>query len=84
MDHEPTGLVTPKELAYGRKDVERTTALLNAMKKEYDGFPIDLSPENAMSAASITKAFLDKMRVKQPAEKFKLDDSIQGKCMQAY
>jgi len=84
MDHEPTGLVTPKELAYGRKDVERTTALLNAMKKEYDGFPIDLSPENAMSAASITKAFLDKMRVKLPAEKFKLDDEIQGKCMQAY
>jgi hypothetical protein len=84
MDHEPTGLVTPKELAYGRKDVERTTALLNAMKKEYDGFPIDLSPENAMSAASITKAFLDKMRVKQPAEKFKLDDKIQGKSMQAY
>jgi hypothetical protein len=84
MDHEPTGLVTPKELAYGRKDVERTTALLNAMKKEYDGFPINLSPENAMSAASITKAFLDKMRVKRPAKKFKLDDEIQGKCMQAY
>jgi len=32
------------------------------MKLEYDGFPIDLQPEGAMSAASITKAFLDKMR----------------------
>jgi len=84
MDHEPTGLVTPKELAYGRRDVERTTALLNAMKKEYDRFPIDLSPENAMSAASITKAFLEKMRVIEPTKKFKLSDEIQGKCMQAY
>jgi len=42
MDHEPTGRVTKKELAYGRRDVERTVALLNAMKGEYDG---DLPPE---------------------------------------
>jgi len=45
LPHEPAGLVTPEELAYGRRDVERTLALLNAMKKEYDGFPIDLPPE---------------------------------------
>ncbi len=84
MAHEPTGRVTERELAYGRRDVERTVALLNAMKSEYDGFPIDLPPERAMSAASITKAFLDKMRVKQPAQKFNLPDQILGKCMQAY
>jgi hypothetical protein len=84
MDHEPTGLVTKRELAYGRRDVERTVALLNAMKREYEGFPIDLPPERAMSAASITKAFLDKMRIKQPAKKFNLPDDILGKCMQAY
>jgi hypothetical protein len=58
-DHEPTGRVTKRELAYGRRDVERTVALLNAMKREYEGFPIKLSPEGAFSAASITKAFLD-------------------------
>jgi len=23
MDHEPTGLVTPNEVAYGRRDVDR-------------------------------------------------------------
>jgi hypothetical protein len=84
MDHEPTGQVTTRELAYGRRDVERTVALLNAMKREYEGFPIDLPPERAMSAASITKAFLDKMRIKQPAKKFNLPDDIVGKCMQAY
>jgi hypothetical protein len=81
IDHEPTGRITEKELTYGRRDTERTVALLNAMKSEYDGFPIDLSPESAMSAASITKAFLDKMGIDQPSRKFELPDEILGKCM---
>jgi hypothetical protein len=84
IDHEPTGRITEKELEYGRRDTERTVALLNAMKREYDGFPIDLSPESAMSAASITKAFLDKMGIEEPSRKFELPDVILGKCMQAY
>jgi hypothetical protein len=84
LDHEPTGRISEKELAYGRRDTERTVALLNAMKREYEGFPIDLPPERAMSAASITKAFLDKMKVEQPSRKFDLPDHILGKCMQAY
>jgi len=54
------------------------------MKREYDGFPIDLPPERAMSAASITKAFLDKMKVEQPSGKFDLPNHILGKTMQAY
>jgi len=84
MKHEPTGRITKRELAYGRRDVERTVALLNAMKREYDGFPLDLPPEQAFSAASITKAFLDKMGIQQPSQKFALSDEILGKCMQAY
>jgi len=84
MEHEPTGRVTNKELAYGRRDVERTVALLNVTKREYDGFALDLPPEQAFSAASITKAFLDKMRIKQPSQKFALPDKILGDCMQAY
>src|SRR5947209_13789655 len=84
LEHEPTGTITPKELEYGRRDVERTVALLNAMKQEYDGFPLNLPPERAMSAASITKAFLDEMKIIQPARKFTLPDDIYGKCMQAY
>ncbi len=84
MKHEPTGKVTDTELEYGRRDVKRTVALLNAMKREYDGFPLNLPPERAMSAASITKAFLDKMHVEQPAKKFKMPGHIMGKCMQAY
>src|SRR5205814_7931554 len=84
MKHEPTGKVTNDELKYGRQDVERTLELLNAMKHEYDGFPLELPPERAMSAASITKAFLDEMRIKHPAQKFDLTDDILGKCMQAY
>jgi len=84
MRHEPTGRVTEKELRYGRRDVERSVALLNAMKKEYDGFALDLEPEKAMSAASITKAFLDKMNIREPSRKFDLPDTILGNCMQAY
>ena len=84
MRHEPSGRVTEKELRYGRRDDERTLALLNAMKQEFDGFALDLEPEKAMSAASITKAFLDKMRVKEPSRKFDLPDEILGNCMQAY
>lgn len=84
IEHEPTGRVTKTELQYGRRDVERTVALLNAMKREYDGFQLKLPAEKAMSAASITKAFLEKMCVRRPASKFKLSGEVRGKCMQAY
>jgi hypothetical protein len=84
LKHEPTGRVTNRELRYGRRDVERSVALLNAMKREYDGFDINLSPESAMSAASITKAFLDKMKVVEPARKFNLSGEVLGCCMQGY
>ena len=84
LRHEPTGRITEKELRYGRRDVERTVALLNAMKREYDGFALDLPPEDAYSAASITKAFLEKMNIAQPSRKFNLSDEILGNCMQAY
>ena len=85
MPHEPTGRVTSRELAYGRRDTERTVALLNAMKREFDGFHLrTLAPEQAMSAASITKAFLEDMHVNEPARKFDLTDAVLGKCMQAY
>jgi len=84
MDHEPTGRVTKNELEYGRTDVKRTVELLNAMKREYDGFPIDLAPERALSAASLTKAFLDKMGVQQPSHKFDIPPDIAGKCWQTY
>jgi len=83
-DHEPSGLVTHAELKYGRTDTERTVELLNAMKHEYDGFPLELRPEQAMSAASITKAFPDEMQITPPAKKFKLSRKTLGKCMQAY
>ena len=66
--HEPTGLVTEAELKYGQLDTERTVELLNAMKHEYDGFPLELHPEQAMSAASITKAFLEEMRITKSLE----------------
>lgn len=84
LQHEPSGRVTKKELEYGRHDVDRTVALLNAMKHEFDSFPLDLWPERAMSAASITKAFLSQMNLTPPMEKFNPPDEILGKCMQGF
>jgi hypothetical protein len=84
LHHTPTGKVTRKELQYGRYDVDRTVALLNAMKREYDAFSLDLQPEKAISAASLTKAFLSQMALIQPAKKFSLSDEILGRCTQAF
>ncbi len=84
LEHEPTGRVTKAELDYGRRDVEQTQALLNAMKQEYDRFGLDLPPEKAMSSASITKAFLDKMVIVPPAQKFAVPDKVLGDAAQTY
>ena len=45
LDHKPTGRVTLKEINYCRQDVRATVGLLNAMKAEYDRYPIALQPE---------------------------------------
>src|SRR5581483_4595566 len=59
LDHQPTGKVTLQEIEYCREDVAATLRLLNAQRKEYDSFPIDLKPERALSPASIAKSFLE-------------------------
>jgi hypothetical protein len=45
MEHEPTGLVTDKEISYARQDVSATLGLLNALKREYELHPIVLMAE---------------------------------------
>ncbi len=85
LDHSPTGRVTPEEIDYCRQDVRSSVGLLNALLSEFRKYPLgDLTPEAAFSAASIAKAFLSTMEVRQPTEKFKLDDKTNGICMQAY
>jgi len=85
MEHEPTGLVTEREMSYGRQDVHATLGLLNALKKEYDLHPITLQPDKAYSPASIGKSYLRAMGIIEPMRKFKnIPDKIHGIAMAAY
>jgi hypothetical protein len=84
MEYDPTGRVTPNEIAYCRQDVRATVGLLNALREEFDCHPIDLKPERAYSPASIAKAYLRGMGVIPPAQKFRLSPTVQGIAAQAY
>ena len=63
MDHAPTGKVTHTEIGYARQDVRATIGALNALRTEFDRYPIDLQPNHAFSPASITKAYFKRMGV---------------------
>src|SRR2546425_743507 len=84
LEHDPTGKITLDEIGYCRRDVKCTLELLNALKLEYDSFPIDLRPEKAMSAASLAKAYLTELSLVAPSKKFNLPPKTLGRCMQAY
>ena len=79
-----TGRVTKEDIDYARQDVKCTTALLNAMKREFDRHPIDLLPEKAYSPATIAKGYLEAMGIIPPLQKFDIPEKIQGIAMQSY
>jgi len=85
LEHEPTGRVTPKEIAYCRQDVRVTAGVLNALRAEFDLHrDINLNPDNAMSPASMFKAYLSGMGILFPSKKFRLSPRIQGIAAQGY
>jgi hypothetical protein len=85
MKHEPTGLITKREIDYARNDVPATLGLLNAVKREYALHPINLQPDKAYSPASIGKAYLRGMGIIEPMRKFKdIPQKIHGIAMAAY
>src|SRR5208283_994522 len=85
MVHEPTGLVTEKELAYARQDVHATLGLLNALKHAYELHPVVLQPDRAYSPASIGKAYLRAMGIVEPMRKFQdIPPKIHGIATAAY
>ena len=85
MEHEPTGLICEKEIAYARQDVRATLGLLNALKHEYELHPIALPPDRAYSPASIGKAYQRAMGIVEPTRKFKdIPPKIHGVAMAAY
>jgi hypothetical protein len=84
LAHIATGKVSNVEIDYCREDVAATVRLVNALRVEFDRYPIDLLPDKAFSAASIAKAFLSTMGVVPPAQKFEMSEYAKGICMQAY
>ena len=84
MKHELTGKVSVAEIDYCREDVRATAGLLNALKKEFDMHPIDLTPDHAYSPASIAKSYLDSMGIAPPLQKFRVSHRMLGIAMQAY
>lgn len=85
MEHEPTGLITEKEIGYARQDVRATLGLLNTLKREYELHPIARPPDRAYSPASIGKAYLRTMGIVEPMRKFKnIPPKIHGIAMAAY
>jgi hypothetical protein len=85
LEHEPSGRVTPAEIAYCQQDVRVTVGILNALRRDFDCHrDINLNPDNAMSPASIFKAYLLGMGITLPSQKFRLPAKIQGIAAQAY
>ncbi len=82
----PSGRVTQKELAYCRNDVLITQRLLNEAKRELDAHDLpDLLPDKSYSPASVGKAYLRKLRIAKPKDKFaRFSAKNQGITMSAY
>jgi hypothetical protein len=84
IDYKPSGNVSVEEIEYNRQDVRATVELLNALRIEFDLHPIDLPPDKAYSSASIAKAYLKKMGLTEPLQKFDIPAEVSGIAMQSY
>jgi hypothetical protein len=84
MDHKPTGKVDAREIKYARQDIRATIGTLNALRGEFERFPVDLHPDKAYSPASIVKAYLSKMGVVPPLMKFRISRKYQGIAAQTF
>jgi len=84
--YEPSGRVTLEELAYCRNDVLKTQFLLNKAIAELDKHELpDLLPDESYSSASIGKAYLSKINITPPKEKFNdFSPKNSGIAMQCY
>jgi hypothetical protein len=84
VDHKPSGQINSEEIEYCRGDVAASHRLLNATMEEFNRNPVDLHPEKAYSPASIAKAYLKEMGIKQPKSHFRVTNKALGIAMQSY
>lgn len=71
-NHQPSGEVTLEEIEYCRQDVRVTTAVLNAVKPEFDLHPIKPGPDRMFSPASVAKSYLEELNISYPREKVRV------------
>ena len=83
-DHKPSGKISSEEIEYCREDVAATHRVLSAMMAEFNRNPTDLRPDRSYSPASIAKAYLKEMGIKQPKLHFKVSNKTLGIAMQSY
>ena len=82
---EGHGVITADYVAYGRRDVAATGALLEALRREYDRHPVDLPPDKAWSPATLAKAYLTAMGVAPPLRRQpNFPRAVLGDTMAAY
>lgn len=84
LEHTALGMVSLEEIEYCRQDVRATVDLLNALRTDFDLHPIELHPDKAVSPASIAKAYIKAMGIRQPRQKFDIPDEMLGNVMQTY
>jgi hypothetical protein len=85
LDHTPTGRVTTEELDYNQGDLRATLGLLNDLRADFDGHPLDdLLPDKTWSPATFAKAYLANMGILPPSQKFSLPPWVLGVGMQSY
>ncbi len=79
------GTITPSYIAYNLQDVEATARLCERLLEEYRTHPIGLHPTKAYSPASIGKAYLDALGLKQLREReSRFPRKLTGHAMSAY
>ena len=79
------GKISAQYINYNRRDVLATQELLEKLRAEFDKHPIGLDPSDAMSPASIAKAYLRAMGIAPPRTKFAdLPKAVTAAAMTAY
>lgn len=79
------GKISAQYINYNRRDVLATQELLEKLRAEFDKHPIGLDPSDAMSPASIAKAYLRAMGIVPPRTKFAdLPKAVTAAAMTAY
>ena len=62
---------------------QATAGALNGLKREFDLHPLSLRPDRAYSPASMAKAYLDRMGILPPGQKFHTPPDRSGGSVRA-